>query len=65
MMDVVYNKLLEQLAGMTPEQKAQEWEALKEFNDMGPDVESHIQFVESLVIRYASRNPHCVMKSVR
>ena len=37
-MKEVYEKLLENLANMTPEEKVEEWEALKSYNDMGPEV---------------------------
>lgn len=34
----VYEKLLENLANMTPEEKKREWEELKEYNEIGPEV---------------------------
>lgn len=37
-MKEVYEKLLEQLSSMTPEQKAKEWEELKAFNHIGPEM---------------------------
>ena len=38
-MKEVYEKLVENLASMTPEEKEKEWEELKSYNDMGPEVE--------------------------
>lgn len=35
----VYEKLLENLANMTPEEKEKEWKELKEYNEIGPEVE--------------------------
>ena len=37
LMKEVYEKLLENLSNMTPEQKKEEWEELKRYNDIGPD----------------------------
>ena len=36
-MKEVYEKLLEHLSNMTPEQKKEEWEELKRYNDIGPE----------------------------
>ena len=36
-MKEVYEKLLENLSNMTPEQKKEEWEELKHYNDIGPE----------------------------
>ena len=36
-MKEVYEKLLDNLSNMTPEQKKEEWEELKRYNDIGPD----------------------------
>lgn len=36
-MKKVYEKLLQQLSQMSPEQKAEEWEDLKYFNEIGPE----------------------------
>ena len=36
-MKEVYDKLLENLSNMTPEQKKEEWEELKRYNDIGPE----------------------------
>lgn len=44
-MKEVYEKLLENLANMTPEQKVEEWEELKNYNDMGPEVENYLRSV--------------------
>ena len=38
-MKEVYEKLLENLASMTPEEKEKEWEELKKYNNIGPFVE--------------------------
>ena len=46
----VYEKLLENLANMTPEQKVEEWEALKSYNDMGPEVENYLMSVMGVLI---------------
>lgn len=35
----VYEKLLENLANITPEEKEREWKELKKYNDIGPSVE--------------------------
>ena len=37
LMKEVYEKLLENLSNMTPEQKKEEWEELKQYNDIGPE----------------------------
>ena len=37
-MKEVYEKLLKNLASMTPEEKEKEWEILKIYNDIGPEV---------------------------
>ena len=34
----VYEKLLENLANMTPKEKEKEWKELKEYNEIGPEV---------------------------
>ena len=36
-MKEVYEKLVENLSSMTPEEKEKEWEALKSYNDMRPE----------------------------
>ena len=38
-MKEVYEKLLDNLVSMTPEEKEKEWEELKKYNDIGPSVE--------------------------
>lgn len=43
-MDEIYEKLLEQLRTMTPEQKNAEWEALKDYN-IGPSMEEYMMLV--------------------
>ena len=37
-MKKVYEKLLEHFASMTPEEKEREWEILKSYNNIGPEV---------------------------
>lgn len=37
LMKEVYEKLLENLSNMTPEQKKEEWEELKRYNDIWPE----------------------------
>ena len=37
-MKEVYEKLVENLANMTPEQKVEEWKELKKYNEIGPEV---------------------------
>ncbi len=49
-MKEVYEKLLENLANMTPEQKVEEWEALKSYNDIGPEVEYYLISVMGALI---------------
>ena len=49
-MEKVYEKLLLQLARMTPEQKVEEWEALKTYNEIGPGIEDYISFVEDVIV---------------
>lgn len=44
LMDTVYEKLLEQLRTMTPEEKEAEWEALKKYN-FGPSMEEYALLV--------------------
>ncbi len=46
-MDTVYEKLLEQLNTMTPEQFDAEWEELKEYN-FGPTLDEY----EQILIQY-------------
>lgn len=48
-MEKVYEKLLQQLAQMTPEQKAEEWEALKCFNEMGPEVVDYLRTIVGII----------------
>ena len=38
-MKEVYEKLIENLTSMTPEEKEREWEELKKYNEIGPEVE--------------------------
>lgn len=44
LMDTIYEKLIEQLNTMTPEQLDAEWEELKEYN-FGPTMEQYDQMV--------------------
>ena len=37
-MKEVYEKLLENLASITPEEKEKEWEEFKKYNEIGPEV---------------------------
>lgn len=37
LMKEVYEKLLENLSNMTPEQKKEEWKELKHYNGIGPE----------------------------
>ena len=46
----VYEKLLENLANMTPEQKVEEWEALKSYNEIGPEVDNYLRSVMGVLI---------------
>ena len=38
-MKEVYEKLIKHLANMTPEEKEKDWEGLKKYNEIGPEVE--------------------------
>lgn len=38
-MKEVYKKLIKHLTSMTPEEKGKEWEELKKYNEIGPEVE--------------------------
>lgn len=49
-MKEVYEKLLENLANMTPEQKVEEWEALKSYNEIGPEVDNYLRSVMGVLI---------------
>lgn len=42
-MKEVYEKLLENLSNMTPEQKKEEWEELKRYNGIGPEASDVIE----------------------
>ena len=37
-MKEVYEKLIRHLANMIPEEKEKEWEELKKYNEIGPEV---------------------------
>ena len=43
LMKEVYEKLLENLSNMTPEQKKEEWEELKRYNGIGPEASDVIE----------------------
>ena len=43
LMKEVYEKLLENLSNITPEQKKEEWEELKRYNDIGPEASEVIE----------------------
>lgn len=45
-MEKVYEKLLKDISKMTPEQKKEEWEDLKHFNDVGPTVEEYLNIIK-------------------
>ena len=45
----VYEKLLEQLSSMTPEQKVKEWEELKVFNSVGPEMVNCLSGVDDVL----------------
>ena len=49
-MKEVYEKLLENLASITPEEKEKEWEELKKYNNIGPSVIKVIKFDEAWLI---------------
>ena len=39
----VYEKLLENLANITPEEKKREWKKLKKYNEIGPEIKEIIK----------------------
>ena len=43
LMKEVYEKLLDNLSNMTPEQKKEEWEELKRYNYIGPEASDVIE----------------------
>ena len=43
LMKEVYEKLLDNLSNMTPEQKKEEWEELKRYNGIGPEASDVIE----------------------
>ena len=43
LMKEVYEKLLDNLSNMAPEQKKEEWEELKRYNDIGPEASDVIE----------------------
>ena len=42
-MKEVYEKLLDNLTNMTPEEKKKEWEELKQYNEIGPEVKDLVK----------------------
>lgn len=48
-MEKVYEKLLKDISKMTPEQKKEEWECLKRFNDVGPTVEEYLIMAKEIL----------------
>ena len=52
-MKEVYEKLLENLANMTPEQKEREWKELKKYNNIGPSVEEISKEKKKIYDQYA------------
>ena len=47
----VYEKLLENLANMTPEEKKQDWEEFKKYNEIGPEVKEILKSVTDKSIK--------------
>lgn len=45
----VYEKLIKDISKMTPEQKKEEWECLKRFNDVGPTVEEYLNMNKEIL----------------
>lgn len=50
-MKKVYEKLLKNLASMTPEEKRKEWEELKKYNEIGPEVKEILK-----IKQYGTKN---------
>lgn len=47
-MKTLYEKLIEQLEAMTPQQVEAEWEELKVYNEIGPTVDEYISMIMSM-----------------
>ena len=47
-MKEVYEKLLENLANMTPKEKEKEWEELKKYNEIGPEVKEILKKINNM-----------------
>lgn len=45
-MKKIYEKLLENLANMTPEEKEKDWEEFKKYNKIGPSVEEILKKIK-------------------
>ena len=52
-MKEVYEKLVENLASMTPEEKEKEWEELKKYNEIGPEVKEILKEKKKIYDQYA------------
>ena len=52
-MKEVYEKLVENLASMTPEEKEREWKELKKYNNIGPSVEEISKEKKKIYDQYA------------
>ena len=64
-MKEVYEKLIENLASMTPEEKEKEWEILKSYNEIGPEVKELERIIVCLCKAQRLRSPGfclCVIK---
>lgn len=48
-MKQVYEKLIKDISKMTPEQKKEEWECLKRFNDVGPTFEEYLNMNKEIL----------------
>ena len=45
-MKEVYEKLLENLTNMTPKEKKRDWEELKKYNEIGPEVKEILKKIK-------------------
>ena len=52
-MKEVYEKLVENLSSMTPEEKEKEWEIFKKYNEIGPSVEKILKEKKKIYDQYA------------
>lgn len=56
-MKEVYEKLLENLSNMTPEQKKEEWEELKRYNGIGPEASEVIaENMSNVLVGFRNEN---------